>query len=235
MTISIMQPGYLPWLGFFELMENCNLFVFLDDVQYTKKDWRNRNRIRTQDEWIWLTVPVLSKGRNKQLIKDAEIDNSCGWSKGHLSALKINYANASYYRDYIGFLEDIYRCKWRYIADLDMEIISFLNSQFHISTPTIKSSSLCVVGYTGNMRILEICRRLEVDRLYDSAGARTFIDLKLFGDSGIRVVFQEYFHPVYSQVYQPFLPYMSAVDLLFNEGPESKNIILSGSRFSKSA
>lgn len=221
-----MQPSYLPWLGFFELMANCDLFVLLDDVQYTKKDWRSRNEIRTKDGCIWVTVPILTKNRRKQPIMEARINNNYPWSQKHLKALKVNYSKSAYYKKYIDFFEHVYNQRWEYLIDLDIEIISFMAEQFGISTPFIRSSALSIYGYSGNGRILEICKRLKANELYDSAGARAFIDLNIFEQEGIKVIFQDYIHPVYRQVYQPFLSYMSAIDLLFNEGPKSKSILL---------
>lgn len=228
MKIAIMQPGYLPWLGFFELMINCEYFVFLDDVQYNKKFWRNRNKIRTARGWMWLTVPVLHKGRREQLIKDVRINTTEPWQKKHLHALEINYAKSEFFSDYIPFFRDLYKREWDNLFDLDNEIILFLRREFGISTPVTRSSSLGIVDATGNRRVLEICKKLKATVLYDSAGAQPFIDTALFADNGIQVIFQEYKHPVYQQVYQPFLPQMSAVDLLFNEGSRSREVI--GSR-----
>jgi len=225
-----MQPGYLPWLGFFELMARCELFVILDNVQFTKRDWRSRNRIRTKDGSIWLSVPVFSKERRTQLITETKINNDCHWSKNHLQSFKIHYSRAPYLKDYMPFFEDLYSRKWDYLVDLDMAIISFLAQQMDISTPVIRSSDLPVPEASGNQRIIEICKATKARELYDSEGAKDFIDLKLFDKEGIKVTFQRYDHPEYRQIYKPFLAYMSAVDLLFNEGPKSRNIILESFR-----
>ncbi len=228
MRISIMQPGYLPWLGFFELMQGCELFVLLDDVPYTKKDWRSRNRIRTQEGFQWLTVPVLSRGKRGQLITEAKIDNTASWGKRHLQAIKWNYSKAKFFSRYIGYFEKIYARKWDYLLDLDSEIIRWLAEEFCIFTPVVKASDLGIKGLSGNLRVIEICKRLKATTLYDGAGAIPFIDGRLFTGAGIDVVFQNYAHPVYTQTLRPFFPFMSAIDLLFNEGSNSKDIILSG-------
>ena len=226
MKISIMQPGYLPWLGFFELMARCDLFVILDNVQFTKKDWRSRNRIRTKDGWIWLSVPVLSKHRKTQLITETKINNDRHWGQDHLQSLKIHYAKAPYLKDYIPFFEDIYNRKWDYLLDLDMAIIVHLAEQLNISTTIIQASNLPIPEVSGNQRILEICRVTRAHELYDSNGAIAFINTALFHEAGINLTFQDYPHPEYRQIYKPFLAYMSVIDLLFNEGPQSKEIIL---------
>lgn len=228
MRIAIMQPGYLPWLGFFELMQNCDLFIVLDDVQYTKRDWRSRNRIRTKEGWMWLTVPVLVKNKRGQRIRDTQINNDCPWKEKHLKSLKSNYSKARYFDVCIGELESIYRKDWVFLLDLDMEIILFMAHHFSIKTNITLASSLDIHGLGGNDHILEICRKLGANELYDSAGAKPFIDLNLFENANIKVVFQEYRHPVYAQIHQPFLPHMSAIDLLFNAGANGRALILKG-------
>ncbi len=229
MKIAIMQPGYIPWLGFFELMINCDLFVLLDDVQCDVKSWRNRNRIRTTCGWAWLTVPLLHKGKRGQPINETRINNGVDWRRKHLAAIEINYSRARFFREYIGFFRDLYMKEWWYLAELDASIISFLSGAFGIATPLYRSSALGLGRLHGNQKILEICRLLGAGELYDSAGARPFIDLQLFRDNGIGVSFQQYEHPVYRQVYHPFVPFMSALDLLFNEGDGSRSIITQGS------
>ena len=226
MRISIMQPGYLPWLGFFELLARCELFVILDDVRFTKRDWRSRNRIRTKQGWIWLTVPVLSKKRTDQLILEAEINNEERWRQAHHKCLMIHYARAPYFKNYIDFFKELYARPWDRLIDLDMAVLSFLAQAMNIATPVIRSSQLEIRQVSGNDRILAICKKLGASTVYDSQGAKAFIDMPVFNQSGIKVEFQEFRHPVYRQIYYPFLPYMSAVDLLFNEGPRSKDIIL---------
>lgn len=226
MRICIMQPGYLPWLGFFELMARCELFVILDDVPFTKRDWRSRNRIRTKQGWIWLTVPALSKNRRGQLISETKINNDDHWGQTHLKSLKIHYAKAPYFREYIGFFENLYSRPWKLLVDLDIAIISFLAETMNIKTPMVRSSELGIQDVAGNEHILAICTKLQAKELYDSQGAKAFIQMPLFQKKGVRVDFQEFQHPTYRQIYTPFLPYMSAVDLLFNEGPASRSVLL---------
>ena len=224
-----MQPGYLPWLGFFELIEQCDQFVILDDVQYTKRDWRSRNRIRTKNGWIWLTVPVLSKDKEEQLIKDVRINNDISWKKDHLNSIKINYSKAPFFDKYIEYFEDLYNQRWEHLIDLNMDIIYFLTKEINISTPIVLSSSLSISALSKNQRIIAICNKLNTDELYDSKAAESFIDIGLFKKEGIKVIFQDYKHPEYRQSYKPFIGHMSVIDLLFNEGVNSKSIILKGS------
>lgn len=241
MRIGILQPGYLPWLGFFEQMYNTDVFVILDDVQYDKKSWRNRNRIRTKDGWIWLTVPVLTKGSFSQRIQDVCINNEIPWQRKHLKSLETNYQKASYYKDHIDFFRELYSKEWKYLLDLDMAVIEYLKAQLKLNAKIFFSSSLyaadpeeledpaasCRAATCGakNEKILNICKKLSADILYDGESAESFIDKALFAKEGINIEFQHYNHPVYTQLFQPFMPYMSVIDLLFNCGNASLDII----------
>ncbi len=109
---AILQPGFLPWLGFFEQMYRCDVFVFLDNVQYTKRDWRSRNRIKTPEGACWLTLPVKTKSRYTQLIKDTELDNSQNWKGKHLNSIKMNYSRATYFGSLYPKIEEIYKHSW---------------------------------------------------------------------------------------------------------------------------
>lgn len=229
MRVAIMQPGYLPWLGFFELMAKSDLFVLLDTVQYNTRSWRSRNRIRTKYGWMWLTVPVLVKRKFKQLIKEVKINNQIPWHRKHLRSLYINYSRASFFKEYISDLERIHLKSWEYLVELDLELINFFVKKLGIATPLIRSSELNISG-KGNEYIINICKRLKADELYDSQGAKGFIVKELFYKEGIRVTFQNYQHPIYEQVYKPFIPYMSTLDLLFNCGKESLKILNSQSK-----
>ena len=224
MKIGILQPGYLPWLGFFEQMHSTDLFVILDDVQYDKKSWRNRNKIRTKDGWIWLTVPVITKGAFSQKTKDVMINNDIPWQRKHLKSLETNYKKASYYKDYMVFFQELYSKKWEYLVELDMAIIQFIKEQLNITTKLTFSSSLEVSG-NKNEKILNICKKVGAAALYDGASAENFIDKNLFSKEGVALEFQQYNHPVYPQLFQPFIPYMSVIDLLFNCGQQSLVVI----------
>lgn len=224
MKIGILQPGYLPWLGFFEQIYKTDLFAILDDVQYDKKSWRNRNKIRTKDGWIWLTVPVLTKGAFSQQIKDVKINNDLSWQRKHLKAIEINYNQAPFYKDYIDFFKEIYSKKWENLVELDMVIVEFIMKQLNLTTKLLFSSSLGVSG-NKNEKILNICKQLKADILYDGASAENFIDKEMFSKEGVNIEFQHYEHPVYPQIFKPFIPYMSVVDLLFNCGPQSMAVI----------
>lgn len=225
MRIAIMQPGYLPWLGFFDLMHHCELFVIFDDVQYTKKDWRSRNKIRTWDGWMWLSVPVQTKHRRFQTIYEAEIDHTSNWRQKHLRAIEVNYGRAPYFKDFFPALKEIIGFRWEHLVDLDLELIKWLAAAFGMRRDIIKSSGLKTHGKREE-KIIAVCEALGAKELYDTKAASTFLDLPAFEKKRIKLEFQDYCHPIYQQLHEPFLSHMSAIDLLFNYGPESRGVIL---------
>ncbi len=224
-----MQPGYLPWLGFFELMERSDVFIIYDDVDYNTSSWRNRNRIRTKDGSAWLTVPVLTKGRSGQKINEVQINNNDSkWTQKHYKSLVQYYGRSPYFDRYNPFFRDLYNSSWVKLIDLDMEIINYMRQELDIGTKIIYSSTLYGAGQK-NVRIIEICREFAASEYISPNGAKSYIEPQLFEQANIKLKFQNYKHPVYRQVYDGFVSHLSTVDLLFNHGGFSKEIIMSGS------
>jgi len=236
MRIGILQPGYLPWLGFFEQMYKSDVFVIYDDVQYDKEGWRNRNRIKTANGIQWLTVPVHVKLSDMPLIKDIKIDNKENWRRKHLNSIKMSYSKAPFFKDYINIFEDAYSANWEFIVDIDMVFILKLADCLGLGGKKIvKSSSLTDIGngrYEDESevnkidRLIKICELFSADSFYEGAAGKNYIDDAYFNRHGIKVEYQDYKHPVYKQLYGDFVPYLSVVDLLFNHGKESLEIII---------
>lgn len=228
-VVSIMQPAYLPWIGYFELMDRSDLFVLLDDVQFVRKSWQQRNRIKGPQGVVWLTVPVLSKGRRFQPICDVEIDVGQNWAKKHFKSLSVAYAGSPFLQDYLPGIAEIYDRPWTKLRELNTALLLFMKQAMGVHTPLVFSSSLeCRKGK--NERIIDICKHLSADVLYDAYGAKDVIDVDTVQSEGLRVIFQEYEHPVYRQMHGEFVSHLSAIDLLFNEGPTCSEIMRSGSR-----
>lgn len=205
-------------------MYKTDIFIFLDDVQYTKKDWRNRNRIRTKDGFLWLTVPIIRKGLSTLKINEVKIDNTQSWAWKHYRSLETYYSKAPYWGTYRDFLKDAYQRKWDYLIDLTIFFIDFLAKEFNIHRKKLFSSKINVVGHQTE-KIVNLCKNAGADYLYDGAAARNFIEENILKRDGITVEYQNYIHPVYRQQYKPFIPYMSAIDLLLNHGDESLDIL----------
>jgi hypothetical protein len=227
MIVSVHQPQYLPWLGYFDKICKSDTFVFLDNVQYKEREFQNRNKIRTKDGWIWMTVPVISKGQGRQNISEVRIDNEIDWQRKHLGSIRSNYAQADFFDKYYQLIEGILAKKHDYLKDLNIEITRSILEELSIDTAISFESDLKITTIS-SARIVEICKKLSADTYLSGSGGRDYIDEQLFEEAGVKLVYQEYKHPEYKQCYDPFEPYMSIVDLLFNHGKASREILLSG-------
>jgi hypothetical protein len=225
MIIGILQPGYLPWLGFFEQLYRSDVFVIYDDVQYDKEGWRNRNRIKTVNGIQWLTVPVRLKFSDHPLITEVRINNEVNWQKKHLSSIKQNYGRAPFFKDYEGLFEEAYSKHWEFLADLDLYLILKLAECLGIDGKRIFRSSRLPVKGERIERLVCLCKHFESDVFYEGKAGKTYIDERAFLTEGIRVEFQDYKHPVYNQLYGEFISHLSVIDLLFNHGRESLSIL----------
>jgi hypothetical protein len=231
--IGILQPGYLPWLGFFEQVHKSDLFVLYDDVQYDKEGWRNRNRIKTAQGVQWLTVPVLVRFSDHPLIKDVHIDNKTNWAKKHLSSIEQNYTKAPFFKNYIPVFREAYSKKWELLIDIDLYfILKFMEILGLDTNRLVRSSSLGMNTITQPAhrdkisRLIALCKHCGASIFYEGASGRSYIDDRVFAGEGITVEYQDYIHPVYSQIHGEFTPYLSILDLLFNHGEESLKILL---------
>lgn len=220
-----MQPGYLPWLGYFDQMQQVDIFVHATNLQYTRQDWRNRNRIRTRKGWQWLTVPVKSKGRFYSLINEMPINNDVLWATKHFNVIKENYRNAPFYQKYIAIFKESFDREWRFLLELDLHFINLMKGLLGITTECIDLSQLNLGEVDRNTRLIEICRLLGAETYLSASAARSYIIPQLFEEAGIELRFQDYNHPVYPQLHGEFIPYLSSVDLLFNCGEESLSIL----------
>ncbi len=225
MMVGILQPGYLPWLGFFEQVYRCDVFVVYDDVQYDRDGWRNRNRIKTANGIQWLTVPVHVNFEEKNLVKDIKIDNKTNWRKKHLFSIRQNYSKAPFFKKYIDIFEEAYATEWELLVELDMYFILKLTGCLGMEDKEIvRSSSLDIKGDRLE-RLAAICKFFNADIFYEGASGRNYINNSFFKAQGIEIEYQDYRHPVYTQLYGDFIPFLSVIDLLFNHGDDSLDIL----------
>ncbi len=220
--ISIRQPGYLPFVGFFKKIQSCDIFVELDDVAYTRSDFDNRNRIRTYDGSMFLTVPVLNKFNQK--LNEVKIANNENWNKKHVNSIKNNYQKAPYFDKYFDSIEKIIMKKWEKLLDLNISLIEYFYNELQLKTKIIKSSKI-KINSTGSEKLLEICKNLKCTTYLSGSLGKNYLDEKLFLDSGIKVVYENFDHPIYNQIQREFISNMSIIDLLFNEGDVSSQIL----------
>ena len=235
MILSILQPVYLPWLGYFEQIAYSNHFVLLDDVQYTRHDWRNRNRIKTSNGTIWLTVPVKKHPRDI-LINEVEIDYSKNWIRKHLGSIEFNYKMCTYFRPLFNDISEILEHKFNRLIDLDYKLIKLFCAYLDINSTISFSSDIQLPEsiqdksnndkiINKNTRIIEICNYHNASYLYDGAKSAEFIDKERFRNSGINVIFQNYQHHNYPQVHGDFISHLSIVDLIMNTGDMASEIL----------
>jgi WbqC-like protein family len=222
-----LQPGYLPWLGFFDQMRRADVFVYYDDVQYDKHGWRNRNRVKSPKGPQWLTVPVRHHGLGQPCIIDVEIDSGAPWARKHVGTLKQFYAKSPFTRHYLPELEELLTRPWTRLVDLDIAVVALLAKWFGLNPRIYRSSEQGIAGEQSE-RLLRLCEHFGATRYLSGSAARDYLDVGLFKGRGVDVAWQDYRHPEYPQQYGDFVPYLSAIDLLLNCGEESRTILESG-------
>ena len=228
MLAGIHQPNYMPYYGFFHKVANCDMFVLMDTVQFVKTGpfgWQPRNKIRTKWGWIWLTVPVLSKGRFSQKICDVDIDNTQDWRRKHWGSIYYNYKNTPYFNKYSDFFESVYKKNWHKLVDLNLEIILYLLKALKITTKISKSSKLAAEGQNTHL-LIDICKKIGATAYLSGMHGKDYMDADLIKKSGLKTIFQNFNCPVYDQGYSDFIPNLSIVDLLFHKGDEAVDLIL---------
>ncbi len=232
MKIAIAQPTYLPWLGYFDLLDQVDRFVLLDNVQFEKQSWQQRNRIKTPAGLQWLTVPVVFRGRLGQHIADVEIREPDFW-RDHLRAIELNYRRAPFFERYFGEVSEQIRshAAHRNLSQFTTGLFHWLRNTIGIGTPVVQASNLRVEGKRTEL-LGDICRSLGANIYLSPLGSAEYLlnELTILTERGIEVTFQHYEHPEYKQLFPPFQPYASVLDLLFNEGDDALSVIRSGRR-----
>lgn len=224
LTLAVLQPSYLPWLGFFDQVRRADIFVFYDDVQYDKNGWRNRNRIKSPGGPHWMTVPVRIAALT-QRINETEIDNRQAWARKHVGTVRQFYAKAPFLNRYLPGLEELLAGqRWESLVDLDEAVVHLICGWLGLECRTVRSSELAISGERSE-RLLKLCQHFGARRYLSGSAARSYLDVELFAREGIEVEWQDYQHPVYPQQHGEFVPFLSTLDLLLNCGEESASII----------
>ena len=231
MNVVILQPSYIPWRGVFDQIRRADLFIFYDDVQYDKRGWRNRNQIKTPHGKQWLTIPVHSRGAQTQNIPINQIrivwENP--WNETHLRAIRQAYSKAPCFERYDALLERFYRRRDEFLADFTIEFTVALARELgDNSTRFLRSSA--IDGITGQKtdRLLQILRAVGATRYISGPSARDYVENEKFERAGITLEYMQYDYPEYPQLYPPFDPQVSVLDLLFMTGSEAPNYIFKG-------
>lgn len=222
-TAAIHQPQFMPWLGYLNKIHSCDVFVFLDNVQYKKNEWQNRNRIKTADGPQWLTVPNCYIF--PQRINEVRINNRENWRRKHLQALITNYSKAPYFKDLMPVFQEFYSREWEFLADLNMDSVSLMLDIFKIERERLKASEM-ELRDAPNERLVDICKTVGADTYLAGKDGEKYMDLEIFRKEGINVVFQQFSPPVYPQLFGEFVPCLSALDLAINCGGEGRKLFV---------
>jgi len=230
MKLCILQPAYLPWLGFLERVARCDECVLLDHVQIdrnSKTKFASRNRVRTQQGWTWLSVPLKTKGRSDELeLERIEIEEDGRWRAKHRACIEQSYARAPYLKEHRPLLERLYAQPWERLVPLANASLEYLLEAYDIRTPLVSSASLGCREQKSAL-ILELCRARGATHYLSGPFGRDYLDAAAFASAGIELEFHDHVPPVYAQAHAGFEPGLSAIDLLFNHGPRAREILLS--------
>lgn len=224
MILAAHQPAYIPWLGLVDKIAQADTFVSFDRVQYLPKEFQNRNRIKTAHGPIWLTVPVHRKGYRVKPLNEILVNNELPWRRRHWRSIQMAYGKAPFFDQYAHALEEFYAFEWRRLADLNEAMLQWLLAELGVDVTFLRASDHDFQG-TKSELVLDMCRRLGATTYIFGALGRDYADVAAFEAAGVEVRFQDYQHPVYSQLHGAFVPNLSVLDLLLNCGPDSLRII----------
>ncbi len=233
MICTIMQPTYMPWLGYFDLIDKVDVFVFYNDVQLAKRGWQVRNKIKGPNGEIYLTIPIKkTKPRDELNINEALINSEEKWVQKHLNNIKFNYKKSTYFEEVFQFLNDYYCDSSNLLGEFNIELIKAISLRIGLKTKFINSSALNNISGQKDLRLTQICKTINADSYLSPPGSSTYINEinkgGKFVENKIDLFYHNYSHPVYKQMYEGFIPYMGIYVLLFNEGFENVLEIIRG-------
>ncbi|MEK6766036.1 MAG: WbqC family protein, partial [Planctomycetota bacterium] len=227
MKCVIHQPSYIPWRGYFHQIYKADIFIFYDDVQYDKYGWRNRNKIKTSQGSKWLTIPVLSKNTLSKniILKDIRIDLRSKWNIKHLNTIKYSYARSPYFKEYVPMLEEMYAKSPELLVEFTIKWTIEIAKNIGItSTKYLRSSDLGISGQKTE-RLISILRKIGASHYISGPTAKDYLDENLFKSAGISLEYMTYNFSEYKQLYSPFDPHVSILDLLLMHGPNASHYI----------
>jgi hypothetical protein len=225
--VAIVQSNYIPWKGYFDLIAAVDEFILYDDVQYTRRDWRNRNQIKTPEGLLWLTVPVVSKPRDEQRIRDVEIADQ-DWQANHFKSFQHFYKASPYFIAIADRLEPYYNKSYTHLWQLNHDLIRFVCAELHITTRISCSWDYTLSG-DKNERLVNLCKQAGASEYLSGPAARDYLDESLFAKYGIDVSWFNYAgYPEYPQLWGAFEHGVSILDLLFNCGKDARRYMKCG-------
>ena len=225
-VVSIIQSSYIPWKGYFEIIDQSDVFILLDDVQFTKRDWRSRNKIPSADGGKWLTIPVQVKGKYTQQINETLINDS-RWMNSHLGQIESTYRQAPYFKQQLGFVRDLYRTAIQEsLSDINFHFLTHLCAHLGIDTPITWSTDYGVETEDATDRLVKLCVAENATEYISGPAAKSYLDEKAFNASGVSVKWFDYDgYKEYDQLYPPFNQYVAIIDILFMCGDNAIDFI----------
>ncbi len=226
MLVAAHQPLFIPWIGYFDKINKVDIFVIVDNVEFTTSGWIRRNTLKNSQGPTSLFVPVIKKKSNK-LIKDVKIDNvgNYRWKQKHFDTYKSNYSKSPYFKEIMPQLLQIYEKKFDFLSEFNIELIKYICLYLRIKTKIVIGSDINVCGHKTDL-IVDICQKTGADSfMLGVGGSLVYANRDYIESKGIRIIEQNFKHPVYSQRFGKFVPNMSILDLLFNCGPDSRKIL----------
>jgi len=220
--ITIHQPNYMPWSGFFHKWLISDVFIVLDTVQYHKNEWQNRNRIKTAQGSQWLTVPV--NYRFPQTIQEVSIANQ-PWARKHMVAVEQAYAKAPFFQTYYPALQLIWEQPWQHLADLNVAIIRYIGDILGCTAPLLLASEMKTIADDPTKRLIQLCHECDGTAYLSGSEGRNYLQPMVFDSAGLDLFFQAVHPPIYPQLHGEFIPYLTVLDVLMNIGGEAKHII----------
>lgn len=225
MRVGIIQSNYIPWRGYFDFIDDVDCFIFLDDVRYTRRDWRNRNKVKTPDSLLWLTVPVKYNNEN-QLICNTEINYSSNWQSKHLKTIRSIYARAPHVNDSITILEKGLSYNDSTVSQLNMRLIKLICSYLQIDTPLLNSADCKVDGIKTEL-LINLLKKVGAKVYLSGPSADAYIDKEMFKENGISLEYKKYDYEPYSQLWGEFEGAVSILDLIANCGQNARRFLKS--------
>jgi len=224
LSVAVIQSNYIPWKGYFDIINDAALFIFHDDLQYTKNDWRNRNKIMTPQGPCWLTVPVGT--REDRLICEVTMKDS-RWAASHWRAIVRNYSSAPFFKRYKDFFEDVYLLRdWSSLSEMNQYLIKTISKEFLGVRTKFKDSREYGLKSKKLPRLMELLEKTDATQYISGPTARAYIDGKVFTRAGVELVYKDYSgYPEYRQRFEPFVHEVSIIDVLFNTGPDAAYFI----------
>jgi hypothetical protein len=225
---AIVQSNYIPWKGYFDLINMVDEFILYDDVQYTKKDWRNRNKIKTINGLMWLTIPVKTRGKYHQKIKDTVIDYPM-WNKKHWHSIASNLSKAKYFRTYKDIFEELYlgSCE-KYLSQVNFKFLTAICDILGITTKISWSMDYHLYEKGKTERVIELCKQIGATIYISGPTAKPYTDEEKLQSEGIKLQYINYSrYSEYNQLFPPFEHQVSIIDLILNTGPDASKYMKS--------